>query len=60
MGRTYKYEGNYYLLIGFAIGKSKGYENVKLIIYCPYDDANTIFVRDEDEFFEKFEYINGK
>ena len=34
-------------------------DGLGVVVYGPYDDGNTIFVRDEKEFFEKFEIVEA-
>jgi len=54
----HKKSGNIYRLLAYGVCKTDAYDGAPLVIYCPDDDGNTIYVRDEKEFFEKFEEIS--
>jgi hypothetical protein len=47
-----------YLLLAHAMDCTNARDGTPVIVYCHDDDQNTIFVREEAEFFEKFEAIH--
>lgn len=44
-----------YRWLAAAVDCTNGRESTSVAVYCPDDCENTIFVRDADEFFEKFD-----
>ena len=53
-----KKTGKTYMLLAHAIDSTNERNGLSVIIYCPDDDGNSIYVREESEFMEKFELIN--
>jgi hypothetical protein len=51
---THNKTGNYYFLLNTAIDCTDSREGKIIAIYCPVDDENKIYVRDLDEFHERF------
>lgn len=51
----HKKTGKRYLMLAHGIDCTNSRDGVPVVIYCPDDDENTIFVRERDEFYEKFE-----
>ena len=45
-------------MLAHSINKTNNSNGLSMIVYCPHDKENTIFVREENEFFEKFENVN--
>lgn len=60
--RTFKNKktGDLYSLLAFATDATNNKNNEIVIVYCPKDNGNSIFVRNEQEFFENFEELSAK
>lgn len=52
-----KKSGKTYILLAHAIDSTNERNGLPVIIYCPDDNEHSIYVREEKEFFEKFELI---
>jgi len=52
-----KETGDIYRYLAHGICKTDAYGGAPLVIYCPDDNENTIYVRDEKEFFDKFKEV---
>ena len=50
-----KKTGNIYRLLAFAIDSTNQRDGLKVVVYCPDNNEHSIFVREEKEFFNKFE-----
>jgi hypothetical protein len=44
--------GNLYRYLAMAVNESN---NEMVVVYCPCDNEHSIYVMNEDEFYEKFE-----
>lgn len=55
-----KYNGALYRHLGIATDKSHMRNNLLVDIYCHENNENAIFVREHDEFLEKFELVIEK
>ena len=44
---------NYYRFLAYGIDKTNG-QNKPCVIYCPNNNEHSIFVLDEQEFFNQF------
>lgn len=51
----HKKTGKQYRWLAAAVDCTNGRGSHMVVVYCPDDCENTIYVRDEKEFFEKFE-----
>lgn len=51
--------GKTYLLLAHGTDATNSRNGTSVVVYCPDDDGNTIFVRDADEFHAKFSPIAG-
>lgn len=57
----HKKTGRRYRWLAMAVNCTNGDERTLMAVYCPDDDEHTIYVREESEFFEKFEpYLGSK
>lgn len=58
--KTYRHKktGAIYWLLAFAVNKSCGMDGSPMVVYCPADRGNTIFVRKQYEFMEVFEAVS--
>lgn len=54
-----KKTGGVYLKLANATDCTNERDGLGVVVYGPYDDGNTIFVRDAKEFDEKFELVEG-
>jgi len=45
--------GNLYRYLAMAVNESN--DSALMVVYCPCDNEHTIYVRNESEFYEKFE-----
>lgn len=52
-----KKTGNIYRLLAYGIDSTNERDGLKVIIYCPDDNEHSIYVREEEEFFSKFEPV---
>ena len=52
-----KKTGDIHILLAYAIDTTNERTGLPVIVYCPDDDGNTIYVREESEFMEEFELI---
>ena len=50
--------GNIYKHLAIGIDCTNSRADTKVVIYCPDDNEHSIFVREETEFYEKFEIIH--
>jgi Pyruvate/2-oxoacid:ferredoxin oxidoreductase delta subunit len=50
--------GNIYRLLAHAIDCTNSRDGTACIVYCPDDAENTIYVREDQEFFDKFTEIH--
>ena len=50
-----KKTGGIYRLLAHAIDSTNQRDGLTVIVYCPDDNEHSIFVREEKEFFSKFE-----
>lgn len=53
-----KKTGKTYMLLAHAIDSTNERNGLPVIIYCPDDDGNTVYVMEASEFMEGFELIN--
>lgn len=53
-----KKTGKTYKLLAYAIDATNERDGLPVIVYCPDDNGNSIYVREEKEFFSKFEPID--
>lgn len=51
--------GKHYRMLAMATDSTNLRCGNLMVVYCPDDDGNTIYVRDEEEFMRKFECINA-
>lgn len=51
-----KKTGTLYRYLATAANESN---NEMVVVYCPCDDEHSVYVRDEAEFYEKFELYTG-
>jgi hypothetical protein len=60
MHRFYKNNktGDLYLLLAFGVDTTNSRDGSSVVIYCPDDKENTIYVREETEFYEKFHPVS--
>ena len=54
-----KKTGNTYIRLANGIDATNSRNGLAVMVYCPEDNGNSIFVRDEKEFYEKFEIVEG-
>ena len=54
-----KKTGDIYIRLANGIDATNSRYGLPVIIYCPDDNGNSIFARDEKEFFEKFEIVEA-
>lgn len=52
-----KKSGGVYIRLANGIDATNSRDGLPVIVYCPEDNGNSIFIRDEKEFYEKFEII---
>ena len=51
--------GNIYMVLKTgAIDCTNERDGTKVVVYAPDDDENTIYIRDEAEFFDKFSMLD--
>lgn len=55
-----KKNGQAYIRLANGIDATNSRDGLPVIVYCPKDNGNSIFVRDEKEFYEKFEVVEGE
>ncbi len=55
-----KKTGELYRVYGKALDVTNRRDNLKMIIYSPKSNDNQTFVREESEFYEKFEEVPYK
>lgn len=54
-----KKNGQTYIRLANGIDCTNVRDGLPVMVYCPEDNGNSIFVRDEKEFYEKFELVEG-
>jgi hypothetical protein len=52
--------GNIYRHLAIAVDATNERDGLLVVVYCPDDDEHTIYVREQEEFYTKFEIINDK
>ena len=52
-----KKTGNIYRKLAIGVDHTNERDGTLVVIYCPDDNEHTIFVREENEFEEKFEML---
>jgi hypothetical protein len=54
---TYKNKktGNLYRYLAMAVNATNTNDGELMVVYCPCDNEHSIYVRNEAEFYEKFE-----
>lgn len=55
----HKKTGYIYSLLCYARDCTNSRNGTGVVVYCTQDDENTVFVREEQEFFQKFEPIDS-
>lgn len=50
--------GNVYRLLAYATDCTNARDGTSSIVYCSEDNENTIYVREQQEFFDKFSEIH--
>jgi hypothetical protein len=55
-----KKTGGKYRYLAIGVDCTNLRDGTPVVIYCPDDKENTIFVREEKEFHEKFEQIENE
>lgn len=53
----HKKTGNIYVYLCVGIDATNDRNGLPVVIYHPQDKENTVYVREEKEFFEKFEPV---
>ena len=53
-----KKTGDIHILLAYAIDTTNERNSLPVIIYCPDDDGNIVYVMESSEFMEGFELIN--
>ena len=53
-----KKTGDIHILLAYAIDTTNERNGLPVIIYCPDDDGNIVYVMEASEFMEGFELIN--
>lgn len=51
----HKKTGNIYRVLAFGIDATNSRDGVPVVVYCPDDNGNSVYVREQSEFDEKFE-----
>lgn len=46
--------GNIYRLLGYALDCTNERDSTRCVVYCPEQGDNTVYVREWQEFFNKF------
>ena len=54
-----KKTGDVYIRLANGIDATNSRDGLAVIVYCQEDNGNSVFVRDEKEFYEKFEIVEG-
>jgi len=55
----HKKTGKIYRHLAIATDCTNSRDGIPVVVYCPDDDEHTIYVREANEFEEKFEIIGG-
>ena len=55
-----KKNGNTYRMLARGIDTTNGRNGTLVVVYCPDDNSHSIYVRDESEFFQKFDCISDE
>ncbi len=57
MKARHKKTGNIYRILAFAIDATNSRDGIPVVVYCPDDNGNSVYVREQSEFDEKFEQV---
>ena len=49
--------GNIYMKLFEAMNSTNGQEEVPFVVYAPLKDISDVYVREAEEFYEKFEKL---
>jgi hypothetical protein len=52
-----KKTGNIYRLISYAVDCTNERDGTPVVVYCPDSEKETIYIREKEEFFKKFEAV---
>jgi len=55
-----KKTGDIYRFLAFGIDTTNARDGMPVMIYCPDDNEHTIYVREAEEFEEKFDLCEGR
>ena len=55
-----KKTGGIYIRLANGVDATSTRDGLPVMVYCPEDNGNSVFVRDEKEFYEKFEIVEGE
>jgi hypothetical protein len=49
--------GNIYRHLAVAVDATNERDGLLVVVYCPDDNEHTIYVREQEEFYTKFEIV---